>query len=227
MRRRAAAGAGAHRVRERHARADAMTPVWRWLAIGSALGAADGLRHLRRLRPGAAVAGPRRHACLDGSGGRAHGRRRQCLATPVDRRGAHVARPRLSADRAALRPGQVVQRRRRVRRRQPALALSGSQRLCIAALHDGLPLADRALQSADRGHPQRRHPNRSVLQLGALRSRYGSQAREGARLCHQPVGGGARQYGAAHRREPQHRALGAGLAVGARRSPTRSRWSGW
>ena len=43
----------------------------RWLAVAGGVRTADRLRHQRRFRPGAAVAGQRRHPCLDGAGGSA------------------------------------------------------------------------------------------------------------------------------------------------------------
>ena len=58
-------------------------------------------------------------------------------------------------------------------------------------------------------------------------ARHGSQAREGAGLCHEPDGGGARQHAAAHRGEPQHRAVGAGVASASAPNPTGSRSSAW
>jgi hypothetical protein len=56
---RAGGADGARRVRERRAPTEPMIDRLHWLAVAAAFGLLTGLRHLRRFRQGAAIAGQR------------------------------------------------------------------------------------------------------------------------------------------------------------------------
>ena len=124
-----------------------------------------------------------------------------------------AARSRLSADRAALRPQRMVQRDRRSRagsRPWPYPDRSAyASRLFTTAYRSQTARYNRLIEDI------RNDVNaaRSVLRHRALRPRHGPQARESLAYVSQPDRRGARQHAARACGEPQHRAVGAGVAA--------------
>ena len=139
-----------------------------------------------------------------------------------------LARPCLSADRAALRSQQMVQRARRIR--SPAADLGRipiarpMRRGCSTTAYRSQTARYNRLIEDIRNDLVRLDPffatARYVVDMDRKREKALAYVTGLTR-------GGARQHAPAHRGKPQHRAVGAGLTGGARGVLSRSRSSGW
>ena len=103
------------------------------------------------------------------------------------------------------------------------MALSGSLGLCVAAVSDAVSLADRALQQADRGHPQRRDAARSILRQRARSLPTWIASARRAWAMSQADRRGARQHDHAHAARTMRSCAGCGNRCMSASSPIASR----